>query len=80
MSKPDWSRDGRFIYFSATRTDGSQGLYSLPAAGGGAAAARTIRRSNEASIPLGFSVSDGKLCLTVSEFESDIYVTDLAIN
>ena len=28
----------------------------------------------------GFSVGDGKVYLTVSEFESDIYVMDLAIN
>ena len=78
--KPDWSRDGRFIYFSAIRTDGSQGLYSVPAAGG---EPRLLVRYDDPATQVfvfGFSVGDGKVYLTVSEFESDIYVMDLAIN
>ncbi len=80
MPKPDWSRDGRFIYFSATRTDGSQGLYSVPAAGG---EPRLLVRYDDPTKQVfiwGFSVGDGKVYLTVSEFESDIYVMDLALN
>ena len=80
VAKPDWSRDGRVIYFSATRSDGSQGLYSMPAAGG---EPRLLIRYDDPARQVfvyGFSVGDGKVYLTVSEFESDIYVMDLAIN
>ncbi len=80
VSRPDWSLDGRFIYFSAIRTDGSQGLYSVPAAGG---EPRLLVRYDDPATQVfvsGLSVGDGKVYLTVSEFESDIYVMDLAIN
>ncbi len=80
VSKPDWSLDGRSIYFSALRTDGSQGLYSVPPAGG---EPRLLVRYDDSAKQVfiwGFSVGDGKVYLTVSEFESDIYVMDLAIN
>ncbi len=80
VTKPDWSRDGRFIYFSGITTSGSQGLYSIPAAGG---QPRLLVRYDDPAKQVfawGFSVGDGKVYLTVSEYESDIYVMDLALN
>jgi Tol biopolymer transport system component len=78
--KPDWSRDGRFIYFSGVHADGSAALYSIPAAGG---RPRLLVQYDDPAKQVffwGFSVGEGKVYLTVSEFESDIYVMDLAIN
>jgi Tol biopolymer transport system component len=78
--KPDWSRDGRFVYFSGVLADGSAALYSIPAAGG---QPRLLVRYDDPTKQVffwGFSVGDGKVYLTVSEYESDIYVMDLAIN
>jgi Tol biopolymer transport system component len=80
IAKPDWSRDGRFIYFSGIAASGSQALYSIAAAGG---QPRLLVRYDDPTKQVfiwGFSVGDGKVYLTVSEYESDIYVMDLTLN
>lgn len=75
---PTFSRDGNTVFFSALGRDGSVDIWSIPAAGG------QLRRITESSDPsliirsMGISTGpDGKLYLSVSEYESDIYVMDL---
>jgi len=74
---PDWSADGRFIYFDATDSTGARALYAIPVAGG--APREVIRYDDPAKkvSPYPFTVGDGTAYFTVTEIESDIWVMDL---
>ena len=76
IENPVWSQDGRSIYFIAADSAGSKGLYVMSAAGG---RPRLRVRFDDPSRPVWrvFSVSEGKLYVSIAEFESDIYVMDL---
>ncbi len=75
-SWPDWSADGRFIYFMATDSTATAGMYAIPVEGG---ALREVVRFDDPRTPVtfAFSVGDGTLYFSVAEYESDIYVMDL---
>ncbi len=75
---PDWSRDGRLIYFTGTDSAGSRAFYAMPAVGG---RPRPLVRFDDRTkqVQWGFSLGDGKVYLSVAEYESDIYVMDLEL-
>jgi Tol biopolymer transport system component len=71
-----FSRDGRTIYLAAVRRDGRLGIWALPAAGG---PARLVVAADDPATALfgRLSVGPDRLYLTVSQFESDIWVANL---
>ncbi|NJD11811.1 MAG: hypothetical protein FIB01_15685 [Gemmatimonadetes bacterium] len=73
-----YARDGRTIYFGASHRDGRAGIWALPVAGG---PARLAVAFDDPALVAAFggmiSVGPDRLYLTVSEFESDIWVADL---
>ena len=74
---PRFSPDGRGIYFFATHRDGRRGVWRVPAAGG---APRLVVALDDPAldIPFGsFSFDRSRLYLTVSEYESDIWIAKL---
>jgi Tol biopolymer transport system component len=79
---PTWwahlSHDGRTIYVPATDSHGRKGVWAVPTTGG---AARLVVAFDDPSLtPWGggfFSVGPDHLYLTVSEYESDIWVATL---
>ena len=70
-----FSRDGRAVYVFATR-EGRRGVWSVPLSGG--AARLVVAFDDPAIVPFGwFSVGPDRLYLTVSEYQSDIWVAKL---
>jgi hypothetical protein len=77
LSRYDWSEDGRFIYY--LRRDPahrSAGIWRIPAAGG---AARLVVQFDTPSRPagVGFRVRGGQFYFTLSDQQSDIWITDV---
>jgi dipeptidyl aminopeptidase/acylaminoacyl peptidase len=69
--------DGRTIYVDATHPDGRVGVWALPLQGG---SARLVVASDDPALATswqGISVGRDRLYLTVSEYESDIWVAKL---
>jgi Tol biopolymer transport system component len=73
---PEFSWDGSRIYFRATQEDGSQGVWWIPASGG---EATEVVSFDDPSLTVyaGFTVGPKHLYVTMAEYESDIWVTDL---
>jgi Tol biopolymer transport system component len=71
-----YSRDGSTVYFAAEHEDGRSGVWAMPAFGG---EARMVIAFDDPAVTVrGFlSVGPDRLYLTVSEYESDIWVMDL---
>jgi Tol biopolymer transport system component/tRNA A-37 threonylcarbamoyl transferase component Bud32 len=71
-----YSRDGHTIYLPATHRDGRQGIWAIPASGG---PARLIVAADDSAVVLmgALSVGPDRLYVTVSEYESDIWVAKL---
>jgi len=71
-----YSRDGRTIYEAATHQDGRKGVWAIPVAGG---AARLVIAFDDPALvaPGMISVGPDHLYLTVSQYESDIWVATL---
>jgi Tol biopolymer transport system component len=71
-----FSRDGSLIYFMGREEDGSEGVWSLPVTGG---EATKVVVFDDPSVNVGgrFTVGPDAIYLTVSEYESDIWVVDL---
>ena len=71
-----YSRDGRTIYVWAVHRDGRQGIWAIPVAGG---AARLVVAYDDPAFPapIYFSVGPDRLYLTVSQYESNIWVAQL---
>jgi len=71
-----FSRDGRTIYVAAVRRDGRRGFWAMPASGG--AARLVVAADDPAAVLFGrLSVGPDRLYLTVSQYESDIWVANL---
>jgi TolB protein len=77
LAWPEWSADGRSIYFYATAADNVPGLYQVDANGG---APRLLVRFDDPSQSVyGATVvtGNGMFYVAIGEIESDIYVMDL---
>jgi TolB protein len=73
---PDWSRDGRFVFFIGTDSTGVESLYAIPAQGG---SPREVVRFDDPTKnvwPM-YSLGEDRVYFSVREVESDIYVMDL---
>ena len=72
-----FSPDGSRIYLRGTGEDGSEGVWWIPAAGGAATKAVAF---DDPSLAVLFTLTVGRdrIYLTISEYESDIHVIDLA--
>ncbi len=77
---PDWSLDGRHIYFTANDSTGVGGLYVVPVEGG---RAREVVRfdgpARAVGILFAFTLADDRVYFTISEYESDIWVADVEV-
>jgi hypothetical protein len=71
-----YSRDGRTVYESAAHQDGRRGIWAIPLRGG---TPRLVIAFDDAALatPGAISVSRDRLYLTVSQYESDIWVANL---
>jgi dipeptidyl aminopeptidase/acylaminoacyl peptidase len=71
-----FSRDGSTVYFPAAHEDGRSGIWAMPAGGG---PARLVVVDDDPALVLrgGISVGPDRLYLTVSQYESDIWVMNL---
>ncbi len=78
MTQPTWSGDGQSIYFRASTADGARNLYAVSPAGGQPRLA--VRFDDPTKVP-SFTISSFRetLYVSVTEYESDIYVMDLEI-
>jgi serine/threonine-protein kinase len=76
-SWPDWSADGRLIYFRASDPTGVLALYAIPAAGGTPREAVRFDDPTYKVSPYPFTLGDGNAYFTVRETESDIWVMEL---
>jgi Tol biopolymer transport system component len=76
--QPEWSADGRLIYFRAVAADGVEGVYEVPVSGG---AHRLLVRFDDPAMSVygggGVLAGNGMFYFAVAEIESDIYVMDL---
>jgi Tol biopolymer transport system component len=75
-SQMRFSRDGSTLYLKATHDDGRSGIWAVPWGGG---AARLVVAADDPALLLGndFSLNRDRLYLTVSQYESDIWVMNL---
>ncbi len=73
---PEWSPDGRTIYFQAADSSHERGLYAIAVEGGGI---RKVVRFDDPTKHVIFShtVAGGRVYFTLSEIESDIWALDL---
>ena len=73
---PLWSPDEREIYFTTVDPTGVRGLYAVSAAGG---TPRPLILFDDPSkqMPFSFSISGDRIYLSVTEYDSDIFVTDI---
>jgi len=70
------SREGRTVYTAAAHQNGRKGIWAIPLAGG--PARLVVAFDDPALFALGFmSVGPDRLYLTVSQYESDIWVAKL---
>jgi Tol biopolymer transport system component len=74
---PDWSADGRFVYFVPSDSTGTMGLYAIPVEGGTPHAIVHFDDPTKNVSDLPYTLGDGKVFFTVTEIEGDIYVMDL---
>ena len=75
-SFPQFSPDGSRIYMVGTHEDGSQGVWWIPADGGDAAKVVAFDDPSM-TVPGYLTVGPENLYLTISKYESDIWVMDL---
>jgi Tol biopolymer transport system component len=73
---PQFSADGSVIYFVGLHEDGAEGVWSIPTTGG---ESTQLVAFDDPSLEQthGFTVGNDRFYLTLSEYESDIWVMDL---
>jgi Tol biopolymer transport system component/tRNA A-37 threonylcarbamoyl transferase component Bud32 len=74
---PEWSADGRSLYFLGYDAEANEGIYEVPVAGG---APRLLVRFDDPamkSFPHAVGVANGEFYLAIAQTESDIHVMDL---
>jgi serine/threonine-protein kinase len=82
---PDWSTDGRFVYFMAQggpsdENPGGRLLYAVPKDGGPLREVVRFDDPTRTVLPFGYTVGDGTIFFSVKEIESDIFVMDVELN
>jgi eukaryotic-like serine/threonine-protein kinase len=76
LVRPRYARDGRTIYVTAAHREGRRGVWAIPVAGG--TPRLVVAFDDPALSALGtFSIGPDHLYLTVSQYESDIWVANL---
>ncbi len=76
-SRMVYSRDGRTVYGVSEHPDGRVGVWAIPVAAGGAPRLIVALGDPDLMSPSMISVGPDRLYLTVSQYESDIWVADL---
>jgi eukaryotic-like serine/threonine-protein kinase len=77
LVRPNWSPDGRSIWFGASSPGGEGGIYEVAATGG---KERMFVRADDPLrqiVPFSFAVRRGQILLCMTETESDVYVAEL---
>ena len=64
------------MYFRGRHEDGSSGVWSAPVGGG--AATMLVAFDDPSVLVVGFAIGSDDIYLTISEYESDIWVMDLS--
>ncbi len=66
------------VYFHAHDMTGLRGLYAIPMEGG---RPRLVVRYDDPTMQVhfGFTIGNGRVYLSVAEYDSDIYVMDMVI-
>lgn len=75
--RPQWSRDGRLLYFRSYNEAGTPQLWSIAASGGRPRLRVRYEGSLYPSIRSDFAVGDARLYFTIQERESDIWLREL---
>ena len=76
LSDLQFSPDGSRIYFLATDSDGSEGVWWIPTNGGDAT--KVVAFDDPSlTMPGGLTVGRENLYITVAQYESDVYAMDL---
>ena len=75
-SRPRFSPDGSEVYFLVL-SGPAPGVWSFPVTGGEATQLVAFDDPSLSVLPFAFTVSADHFYLTISEYESDIYVMDL---
>jgi len=74
---PDWSADGRFVYFISRDSAGNRNLYKISAAGGTPQEVVRFDDPTKDLTWLPYTLARDKAYFSVKEIESDIWVMDL---
>ncbi len=76
---PEWSRDGRVVYYKASDAEGHSSFWSVPALGGKPKLLVRFDSPSRKSIRPEFSTDGFHFFFTLTENKSDIWVMDLII-
>ena len=74
---PEWSEDGRTIYFREADREGAPGIYGVPASGGTPRLLVRFDDPAQSVLTSSLPARNGLFYLSVGEIESDIYLMDL---
>ncbi len=74
---PEWSADGRVVYFKASDAEGHSSFWSVPALGGTPKLLVRFDNPSRKSIRPEFSTDGFRFFFTLTENKSDIWVMDL---
>ena len=72
-----WGGDGRLVYYSGSKTDGSYLIYAVPAAGGPPREVAHSEGPTYQSFRFPFSVRAGALYLSLVDRQSDIWMAEV---
>lgn len=76
---PEWSADGRVVYYKARDAEGHSSFWSVPALGGKPKLLVRFDNPSRKSVRPEFSTGGFRFFFTLTENESDIWVMDLII-
>ena len=77
--QPEWSSDGRIVYYKGYYADGRSSFWSVPVAGGKPKLLVRFDDAYRKSIRLEFATDGSRFFFTLTENKSDIWVMDLLI-
>ena len=74
---PEWSADGRMVYYKAYNTEGDSSFWSVPAVGGKPKLLVRFNDSLRKSLRIEYTTDGSSLFFTLTDNQSDIWVMDL---